>query len=138
MTLFNEAALRRFQSGQTGLTEAGGSIGMPNPDDPRRQAEENRWVANSTTTQPASYAQRQNTGTTTVGGNMQPPSAESSERGVANTFPDTAGNIPNPANGYRPELGRIDVDAAGAEENEARRFLAERLAMLKSISPQSS
>jgi hypothetical protein len=65
---------------------------------------------------------------------MQPPSAESSERGVANTFPDMAGNIPNPANGYRPELGRIDVD----QDGDARRFLAEKLAMLKSISPQSS
>ena len=115
--MINESQLRRFQLNQSG---------MPDPDDPKRLADENRWVANSTTIQPASYAQRRNTGTTTVGGNMQPASARSTYAGVMNTFPRTDGNIPNPPNGDNPQLTRT-----GSPEDKAQETLARYVAMIK-------
>ena len=98
---------------------------------PEKQAYANRRVANESTTQPASYAQRRNTGTTTVGGNMQPPSARPTYAGVMNTFPRTDGNIPNPSSpaGYNPQLTRTEI--ASPEET-----LARYVAMIKGAAQQ--
>ena len=115
--MINESQLRRFQLNQSG---------MPNPDDPKRLADENRWVANSTTTQPASYAQRRNTGTTTVGGNMQPPSARPAYAGVMNTWSDTKGNIAPSPYEDNPQLART-----GSPEDKAQETLARYVAMIK-------
>jgi len=100
---------------------------MPNFRAPEEQAYANRRVANESTTQPAAYAQSQSTGTG-IGGNMQPPSASSTfaEAGVENTWPDTKGNIPNPPNGYNPQLART-----GSPEDKAQETLARYVAMIK-------
>ena len=79
--MFDESQLRRFQSKQSGWKDPGSSVDMPDFRAPEEQAYANRRVANESTTQPAAYAQSQRTGTG-IGGNMQPPSARSTEAGV--------------------------------------------------------
>ena len=122
--MINESLLRRFQSERR---DPGSSVGMPNFRAPEEQAYANRRVANESTTQPAAYAQSQSTGTG-IGGNMQPPSASSTfaEAGVEDTWPDTKGNIPNPPNGYNPQLART-----GSPEDKAQETLARYVAMIK-------
>ena len=132
MTLFREAELRRHQAKQSGMRDQGSSqLDMPRSlDDPALQAAENREVATASTTQPAAYAQSQSTGTG-VGGNMQPPSARPTyaDAGVANTWPDTQGNIPNSPAGYNPQLTRTEVSAP--EDMKARETLARYVAMIQ-------
>jgi len=122
--MINESLLRRFQPERR---DPGSSVGMPNFRAPEEQAYANRRVANESTTQPAAYAQSQSTGTG-IGGNMQPPSASSTfaEAGVEDTWPDTKGNIPNPPNGYNPQLART-----GSPEDKAQETLARYVAMIK-------
>ncbi len=133
MTLFREAELRRHQAKQSGMRDQGSSqLDMPrNLDDPARFAQANREVATASTTQPAAYAQSQSTGTG-VGGNMQPPSARPTyaDAGVANTWPDTQGNIPNSPAGYNPQLTRTDISTPeGVKAEQA--LLARYVAMIQ-------
>jgi len=133
--MINESTLRRFQSKQAGWKDPGSSVDMPDFRAPEAQAYANRRVANESTTQPAAYAQRQSTGTG-IGGNMQPPSASSTfaEAGVENTWPDTKGNIPNPPNGYNPQLTRTEI--ASPEDMKADETLARFVAMIKGAAQQ--
>ena len=135
MTLFREEALRRHQLNQSEMKDPGSSVDMPDFRAPEAQAYANRRVANESTTQPAAYAQRQSTGTG-IGGNMQPPSASSTfaEAGVENTWPDTKGNIPNPPNGYNPQLTRTEI--ASPEDMKADETLARFVAMIKGAAQQ--
>ena len=111
------------------------SVGMPDWNGPGDQARVNRDVATASTTQPAAYAQSQSTGTG-IGGNMQPPSARPSfsDVGVENTWPDTKGNIPNPPDGYNPQLTRTEI--ASPEEAKAQKLLAGYVGMLMEVGRQ--
>ena len=131
--MINESALRRFQSKQSGWKDPGSSVDMPDFRAPEEQAYANRRVANESTTQPAAYAQSQSTGTG-IGGNMQPPSARSTEAGVENTWPDTKGNIPNSPAGYNPQLTRTEI--ASPEDMKAQETLARYVAMIKGAAQQ--
>lgn len=130
MTLFREAELRRHQAKQSGMKDQGSSVDMPDFNGPGDQARVNRDVATASTTQPAAYAQSQSTGTG-IGGNMQPPSARPTyaDAGVANTWPDTQGNIPNSPTGYNPQLTRTEVSTP--EDMKAKETLARYVAMIQ-------
>lgn len=130
MTLFREAELRRHQAWQSGIKGDGSSVEMPDWNGPGDQARANRDVATASTTQPAAYAQSQSTGTG-VGGNMQPPSARPTyaDAGVANTWPDTQGNIPNSPAGYNPQLTRTEISTP--EEQQADETLKRYVAMIQ-------
>ena len=131
--MINESALRRSQLRQSGMRDPGSSVDMPDFRAPEEQAYANRRVANESTTQPAAYAQSQSTGTG-IGGNMQPPSARSTEAGVENTWPDTKGNIPNSPAGYNPQLTRTEI--ASPEDMKAQETLARYVAMIKGAAQQ--
>ena len=94
---------------------------------PGKQAYANRRAANEPTTGRAVYPQTLSTGTG-IGGNMQPPSARVTyaDAGVMNTFSRADGNIPNPPNGYNPQLART-----GSPEDKAQETLARYVAMFK-------
>ena len=136
MTLFREEALRRHQLNQSEMKDPGSSVDMPDFRAPEAQAYANRRVANESTTGLAVDAQRQSTGPG-IGGNMQPPSARVTyaDAGVMNTFPHgTDGNIPNPPNGYNPQLTRTEI--ASPEDMKAQETLARYVAMIKGAAQQ--
>jgi hypothetical protein len=135
MTFPNESRLRSHQLRQAGMRDQGSSVQMPDFNGPADQANANRQVATVSTTQPAAYAQSQSTGTG-IGGNMQPLSAlpRSSDEGVENTWPDTKGNIPNPPDGYNPQLTRTEI--ASPEEVRAQEMLARYVGMIKEAGRQ--
>ena len=130
MTLFREAAFRWHQANQA--SDSGSSqIVMPrNFDDPANQRAANTQAATESTTQPAALTQKENTGTYTVGSNMQPPSSRppNLELGVMNTWADTKGNIPDPENS--PQLARTMISTPeGVKAEQA--LLARYVAMIQ-------